>query len=534
MNEGNHMRIRDLFGAARRTGRKQLAATASIAMMAATAALVPAAAAGASTATIYDATPTPLPPNVVSLGFEATSTSEFGDLVTLAGTDRALEEVTVTMSDWALFSDYSTDVRYMGDSVNWTHPITLTVYDSALTPLASTTQTVTIPWRPVADPTCSTPTAWRAGDGNCYNGKAFNATFDLSSPAVTLPNDVIVGVAFDTQHYGAAPIGSAGPYNSLNVGVPSGQTASVGTDQNADNVYWNTSQAGFYADGGTAGVGIFREDTGWTPNGTVAFKITSSHVDTLGPCPVSIAGSNPTVYTLLADCTTDHTVVVPQNPGGSTFDGDGHTITGVDPVAGHFTGAVVQAQAGPNAITVKNLTVTVSNLADVCDGDANRLRGILFDNVAGAITNNEVIGLKQGTNSGCQEGNGIDVRNAPFDTTGTDRSVLMTGNVVTDYQKTGIVASGSVAVTLRSNTVTGAGPITYIAQNGIQVGFGATAIVKSNSSSRNTYTPKSFVACGLLVFQADGVSASGNNFFDNERNQCNFGKGGGTFKPSTP
>jgi hypothetical protein len=75
---------------------------------------------------------------------------------------------------------------------------------------------------------------------------------------VTLPNDVIVGVAYNTADYGASPIGSPGPNNSLNVGVPNGQTASVGTDDNADNVFWNTSFAGFYADGGAAGVGIFR------------------------------------------------------------------------------------------------------------------------------------------------------------------------------------------------------------------------------------------------------------------------------------
>ncbi len=44
--------------------------------------------------------------------------------------------------------------------------------------------------------------------------------------------------------------------------------------------------------------------------------------------------------------------------------------------------------------------------------------------------------------------------------------------------------------------------------------------------------PKSFVACGFLIFGADGVRASSNDPFDNERNQCNFGKGGGTFNPS--
>ena len=69
-----------------------------------------------------------------------------------------------------------------------------------------------------------------SADGACYNGIAFNAVFDLSSLNVTLPNDVIVGVAYDTQSYGAAPLGVAGPYNSLNVGIPTTQAGTVGSD----------------------------------------------------------------------------------------------------------------------------------------------------------------------------------------------------------------------------------------------------------------------------------------------------------------
>jgi len=236
-----------------------------------------------TTSTIYDATPSILPPNVASVGYEATSTSEFGDFVHLGGTDRNLNTVTVTMSDWALYSDYANDPRYAANAATWTHPITINVYSSHLgangvpdTRLATKTQDVTIPWRPVADPTCSPTTAWRASDGTCYNGIAFNATFDMSSLNATLTNDVIVGVAYNTADYGSAPIGKAGPYNSLNVGTPTNQTATVGSDANADNVFWNTSFAGFYTDGGTAGVGIFRQDTGWTPNGTVAIKITAT------------------------------------------------------------------------------------------------------------------------------------------------------------------------------------------------------------------------------------------------------------------
>jgi len=238
------------------------AVVASLALTATAGAVTPSA--------VYDATPSPLPPNVASLGFQATSTSEFGDKVHLAGTNRVLDEITVTMSDWALKSDYPA----VGTATSWQHPITVNVYTTGLTLLATTTQNITIPWRPAADPTCAGGTAWRASDGLCYNGIAFDATFDM--PNVTLPNDVIVGIAYNTQHYGSTPLGVPGPYNSLNVGIPTGQTASVGSDDNANNVYWNTSYGPFYSDGGLGGTGAFREDTNWAPNGTVAFKITAT------------------------------------------------------------------------------------------------------------------------------------------------------------------------------------------------------------------------------------------------------------------
>jgi len=47
-------------------------------------------------------------------------------------------------------------------------------------------------------------------------------------------------------------------------------------------------------------------------------------------------------------------------------------------------------------------------------------------------------------------------------------------------------------------------------------------------------SPPGTIACGFLIFQADGVRASSNNLFNNERNQCNFGKGMGHCKPSSP
>lgn len=218
--------------------------------------------AGPGPVALYDALPTPLPPSVESLGFEATGASEFGDHIHLTSDKRRVQSITVTMVDWAVYADYASDARYAGNHLTWKHPITLNVYKASpldafgapTNRLASVTKWVDIPWRPAV---------WN------YSGIAFNVKFELEAK---LPADIIVSVAFDTQHYGERPAGTPGPYNSLNVAVPEGQTAAVGTDDNVDAVFWNTSQP-WYADQGV--LGHFREDTVWAPYGTVAFRVTA-------------------------------------------------------------------------------------------------------------------------------------------------------------------------------------------------------------------------------------------------------------------
>ncbi len=244
-----------------------------------------------------------------------------------------------------------------------------------------------------------------------------------------------------------------------------------------------------------------------------------------GACSVSMSG---TTYTLLSDCIVDHTQLIPD---GVTLDGDSHSITAIDPAGLHFLGAIVQ-NAGASA-NVRNLTVKASGLVNVCDDGVYRLRGILFQGAAGTISNNRVIDINQGP-SGCQEGNAIEARNAPFAVGGPDLAVTIDANYVSGYIKNGITASGSVAAMITNNTVIGAGPVgvPLAAQNGIQIGFGATAVVTGNSVSGHNYTPKTWVACGLLIYQADGVRAFANSLFSNERDQCNIGKGGGTFNPT--
>ncbi len=240
-------------------------------------------------------------------------------------------------------------------------------------------------------------------------------------------------------------------------------------------------------------------------------------------CRFATAG---TTMTLQTDCITDSTIRVPNR---WTLNGAGHTITGVDPEDGHFLGAVV-ANGGSVAF-VKNLTVKVAGLADVCDTGADRLRGILFDGASGAITNSRAIDINQGQSS-CEEGNGIEVRNAPFDRHGRDVVVSITDNVVTGYQKTGIVANGSVVVLIDRNTVTGAGPIGSIAQNGVQIGFGGSGLVARSTISRNSFTGPA-LGCGILFFHAGPSTQLANRLSANERNVCVVAHGEGNTKPSS-
>jgi hypothetical protein len=238
------------------------------------------------------------------------------------------------------------------------------------------------------------------------------------------------------------------------------------------------------------------------------------------PCVFVPAGST---LTLAGDCTTFVTIVIPD---GNTLDGNGHTITAMDPPGG-FQGPVIKNGGATANVTNLGLTSSLASTFGCMDGD-NRLRGILFDGASGNITNNTVITIKRGLSNGCQEGNAIEIRN--FTGTGT-QTVLIDNNVVRDYQKNGITANGDVAVTITNNTIQGAGRVDYIAQNGIQFAFGATGQVSNNSITDNFYTGCSnrdaaktgctpFVAAGLLLFDIDpsSVRRSSNMFLNDQFN----------------
>jgi parallel beta-helix repeat protein len=78
-------------------------------------------------------------------------------------------------------------------------------------------------------------------------------------------------------------------------------------------------------------------------------------------------------------------------------------------------------------------------------------------------------------------------------------------NTISRYQKGGIVVNGSANnVDVQQNTVIGLGPVNFIAQNGIQIGYGAKAQVQNNFVSGNAYTGANFASSGgVLVVGGD-------------------------------
>ena len=134
---------------------------------------------------------------------------------------------------------------------------------------------------------------------------------------------------------------------------------------------------------------------------------------------------------------------------------------------------------------------------------------VVRDGAHANIHDNKILDIRDEPFSGCQNGVGIVVGRSTWSTTGTAE---ITDNIISGFQKNGIVVSNTdSSATITGNTVTGAGPTTVIAQNGIQVSSGANATVNGNTVQNISWTLNaSWVSAGMLLIDAGTVNMSGN------------------------
>jgi parallel beta-helix repeat protein len=120
--------------------------------------------------------------------------------------------------------------------------------------------------------------------------------------------------------------------------------------------------------------------------------------------------------------------------------------------------------------------------------------GVVNDGGSVTVTNSSIHEIGESPFNGAQHGVAI------YWVYGSSATGKISDNKIWDYQKGGIVVNGvGSSADVSGNTVTGFGPISFIAQNGIQIGYGATANVMGNTVSGNSYTGTSTVSGGIIV-----------------------------------
>jgi hypothetical protein len=228
----------------------------------------------ASSAVVYDSIVTnsknQLSSYIASEGFECCSTDEFGDSLVLTQGGR-LKQIEVVMDSWGCESGdgYHYATCQTTKNAKFTWPITANVYGLTGYPngvptvgtlLASHTQTFAIPYRPSSNTKFCQGQNYGAFvgpvDKECDFGIAAPITFNMSLPATTIPDQVIVTVAFNTSDSGYNPVGHNTtcfqqgdcPYDSLNVSAwgNGGIDDNIGSAADPNGVMVNFTNTGFY------------------------------------------------------------------------------------------------------------------------------------------------------------------------------------------------------------------------------------------------------------------------------------------------
>ncbi len=212
--------------------------------------------------------------------------------------------------------------------------------------------------------------------------------------------------------------------------------------------------------------------------------------------------------------------VVISNSGLTVLGSGSGTNPLVDSIVRSPINLTYSFSTGPNnfpVIGVHDCTnVSISNLRvdGFGRGNANyRFQGIAYFNAGGSETNLHVTGICETPINGNQHGVAYYANN----NTGGPYTLAMNNCDADTYQKNGMVLAGiGLTVQLNGCDVSGQGPISYTAQNGIQIGFGASGSITNCSASNHVYTPGPETACGILaIFSATPINTTNCVLSDN-------------------
>ena len=217
-----------------------------------------------------------------------------------------------------------------------------------------------------------------------------------------------------------------------------------------------------------------------------------------------VINKNLTLKGVESDTAFNPTLVIPS--GG--FAANSSSLTSGAPLA-----AQILVVSPATDVTISYLAVdgTGNNLNSGCSDV--RLIGVYYQNASGTVNYVAVRNQAQNAaNFGCagSAGLGIFVQSAGLS---TPAGVTIKNSTFYGYQKNGITANETgTTVIVRGNSIFGAGPIN-IAQNGIQVGYGATGTVQNNTVADDLFNgnPAEGVGSGILILDSGDMSIRGNS-----------------------
>ncbi len=196
--------------------------------------------------------------------------------------------------------------------------------------------------------------------------------------------------------------------------------------------------------------------------------------------------------------------------------------------------------SGVMGVTVENLQVNGVAGQSFFTGCGQNYIGVDFQASSGTLSDANVTGIElPPALFGCQDGLGVYAYNGYYSYAGSNNvpdTVTISHTLVNQYDKNGITCDDpQETCQLTSDTVTGLGAIDTIAQNGIQIAYGAEATLSSNHVSGNgVYTGPGGCSgdvqgnnenctgnegAGILLYDA----ASGTTVLSNTVSLCEFG-----------
>ena len=145
-----------------------------------------------------------------------------------------------------------------------------------------------------------------------------------------------------------------------------------------------------------------------------------------------------------------------------------------------------------------------------------RFIGVAYRNAGGSLDTCEVKDIRNNPIDGSQHGVGV-YANADD---GTARTLGLNFNTISGFQKNGVVFLGAdLTANAYKNAITGAGAVSFIAQNGIQFSSSAKGSATYNNISGFSYVPSTYTSTGMLIYGGSSPISLGYNVIS----QCQTG-----------